>query len=304
MTTILTAEQALKVTELAAAPEFLAFVGQKEVQEDLGTFEMIINTATVDRSGEVVLPEGAMIENYLKNPVVLAFHDYYNFPVGKTTSLELTPAGWLAKGVFAPTGAGQTARKLFENGFLKTASVGFIPLERSTQKNVITKWELLEWSFVPVPCNPDALSLSQKEYIGSLAKEFAPEIQELKAADFDAVIQKALGFKSPEPDEAKPEPTQPQPQPEAKSGRMLSEKNRKILADCALSLENALQTLEELLSAGNSGEDTPAEPASEASKTEDNHLSTNPTKWVDKESEYRLVRGAVAILAESLRGVR
>jgi phage head maturation protease len=43
---------------------------------------------------------------------------------------------------------------------LKTVSVGFIPKERDPEnQRIITRAELLEVSFVPVPCNPNALSL-------------------------------------------------------------------------------------------------------------------------------------------------
>ena len=46
---------------------------------------------------------------------------------------------------------------------MKTSSIGFIPLQRSeTDRSIVTKWELLEWSLVAVPCNPNALSLDGK----------------------------------------------------------------------------------------------------------------------------------------------
>ncbi len=46
---------------------------------------------------------------------------------------------------------------------VKTVSVGFIPKER--EGKTITSAELLELSFVAVPCNPNALSLDQKQLL-------------------------------------------------------------------------------------------------------------------------------------------
>nr|DAQ56647.1 MAG TPA: prohead serine protease [Caudoviricetes sp.] len=47
---------------------------------------------------------------------------------------------------------------------VKTVSVGFIPKQRQEDnRRIITSAELLELSFVAVPCNPEALSLDQKE---------------------------------------------------------------------------------------------------------------------------------------------
>ena len=52
---------------------------------------------------------------------------------------------------------------------VKTVSVWFIPKSRDeSNKRIITNAELLELSFVAVPCNPNALSLDQK----SLLEEF------------------------------------------------------------------------------------------------------------------------------------
>ena len=51
-------------------------------------------------------------------------------------------------------------RQLYDEWVLKTVSVGFIPKERDVNNSsIITRAELLELSFVPVPCNPNALSL-------------------------------------------------------------------------------------------------------------------------------------------------
>ena len=71
-----------------------------------------------------------------------------------------------AKGIFASTETGQVAKQLYEEGILKTVSVGFKVLERDQKDtSVITKAELLELSFVPVPCHQDAVSTLDKELV-------------------------------------------------------------------------------------------------------------------------------------------
>ncbi len=132
-----------------------------------GTFEVIISTADIDRSGESILQEGCDATNYMKNPVVLFGHDYYSLPVGVCLTMELKDGKRIAKGRFAPGDANpfaQQVRKLYDAGIIRATSVGLIVKEM--KGNVITKWELLEFSFVPVPANPYALSLSKAKELG------------------------------------------------------------------------------------------------------------------------------------------
>jgi phage head maturation protease len=127
---------------------------------DTGTFEMVITTENLDRYQEVIKMDGWDISHYMKNAVVLWGHDH-NIIVGMTTSLEIVDGKMVAKGRFAPTEAGQEKRKLYDLGFLKASSVGFIEKER--EGNLITKAELIEWSFVSVPANPYALTLAMEK---------------------------------------------------------------------------------------------------------------------------------------------
>lgn len=52
-------------------------------------------------------------------------------------------------------------RNAFEQGVLNAASIGFMPQKwediEGTYGRRYTKWQLLEWSIVPVPSNPDAI---------------------------------------------------------------------------------------------------------------------------------------------------
>jgi len=128
--------------------------------EDTGTFRMVITTENVDRYQEVIKLDGWELEHYLANPVVLWGHDHFTPPVAVTDKLIKEDGKLIAEGRFAPTEMGQMLRKLYDLGFLRTSSVGFIEKER--EGNLITIAELIEWSFVSVPANPYALGLAMK----------------------------------------------------------------------------------------------------------------------------------------------
>lgn len=176
----------------------------KESGQDTGTFEMVISTADIDRAGESVDQAGWELKHYLNNPIVLWAHDYSKMPVGVTDELSLKNGKLVAKGRFAPTDFGQEVRKLYDAKMLKTASVGFIPKEM--EGHVITKAELLEWSFVPVPANPYALSL---------AKSCNLNVEELVTKGI--MIKETEGGEEPEKKEDEEPEKNGEPEAEAKS---------------------------------------------------------------------------------------
>lgn len=118
-----------------------------------------ISTGGRDRDGDRLLPEGCDTSSYKKNPVVLFGHNYNNLPVGGDAVLTITPGKditaswrWLQGDEFAAR-----VKNAFEQRFL-SASVGFKPKEVRPNEfggHDILKWELLEFSLVPVPANPE-----------------------------------------------------------------------------------------------------------------------------------------------------
>lgn len=163
----LSAEVKKNLEEALGTVAFKDLITRTKDASDSGTFEVVISTADTDRSGEIVLQEGMETDMYLKNPIVLFGHDYYSLPIGICTSLELIEGKRVAKGTFAPADANpfaQQVRKLYDLGIIRATSVGFIVKEM--EGNTITKSELLEFSFVPVPANPHALSLPQAKSLG------------------------------------------------------------------------------------------------------------------------------------------
>ena len=145
-----------------------------------------VSTRHVDRDGDIVVPKGAALSEFQKNPVVLWGHDYTLPPIGSDEWVKVESGGILAKSVYASTPLAQEAFTLRKEGHLRTSSIGFIPLEWTDQgddnwkrvssrlmrswdelkggmdhvNRVITKWAMLEHSDVPVPANAQALQIA------------------------------------------------------------------------------------------------------------------------------------------------
>ncbi len=135
---------------------------------DSGTFKCIVSTTDQDRQGEIVMQDGWDLSFYKANPVVLWAHDYSALPVGVCTNIYVENNQLVAEGKFAPASANpfaQQVRQLYDLGMVNTTSVGFIPKEFKQEEHgntdyaTITKAELLEFSFVPVPANAHATAM-------------------------------------------------------------------------------------------------------------------------------------------------
>lgn len=166
------------IKALEQRKEFLASIKE---EGDAGRFEVVASTESVDRQGEIVMQEGIDIKNYMQNPVILFGHDYWSLPIGKATEIVRQAGKTVVRGVFASAEANplaQQVRKLYEEGILKAVSIGFIPLEYNG--NQITKSELLELSFVPVPANPEALSILNMVKERGVEKEYAFVLKSMK----------------------------------------------------------------------------------------------------------------------------
>lgn len=133
---------------------------EKAADNDTGSFEVVITTENLDRYQEVISMAGWELDHYKKNPVVLWGHDHFTLPIGVATDVAIVDGKMVAKGKFAPHEHAQDIRRLYDMGIVRATSVGFIEKER--EGNLITRAELLEFSFVSVPANPYALSLAIK----------------------------------------------------------------------------------------------------------------------------------------------
>lgn len=252
-----------QLVEHIRSKEFQDTIEAINKAQDSGTFEVVISTNDVDRQGEMVDQKGLDLTFYKQNPIVLWAHDYSSLPIGVADSIEQQDNKTIAKGRFAPTEFAQQVRKLYDLKMVRATSVGFIPKEM--EGNIITKSELLEFSFVPVPANPHALSLAKSAELNVaelVTKGIMVKTEE--SADPGEQTQDA----GKEPNQAEiiapgAEPAQENGQPEAKTvekaGRVLSEKNRQLIETTVSDLKKLTAALQELLDAtngqGDGGED-------------------------------------------------
>jgi HK97 family phage prohead protease len=206
---------------------------QKADNDDI--YEFIASTASEDRQGDSIDQKGWELDNFMKNPVIMFAHNYSELPIAKAIEVIKGEKSLTIKIQFASEEANpkaQQVKRLVDEGMLNTTSVGFIQKERNG--NIITKAELLEVSIVPVPANAEALRLAYK----SLDEAFVKDIEEVLSS------QPAADLSVTEPVEEVVEDTV------EKSGRVISQKNRKMLEATADSLRTALSEIEKLLAQG------------------------------------------------------
>lgn len=156
-----------------------AFSGStiKSIDSESRQIEFIISTATADRMGDTIQVNGWDLKNYKANPVVLFGHLSSIPPIGKAVKVWKDKDALLAVAEFMPQDMSAFAHSIFrmyEEKFLRAVSVGFRPTkwedildengERTWSYNFL-KQELLEFSAVPIPANPEALVSARQKGI-------------------------------------------------------------------------------------------------------------------------------------------
>ena len=153
----------------------------KAFDVEAGTGEFMITTPTVDRVYDVVVPEGMDNKNFRKNPVVLWGHDDSLLPVGRSISEKVVEGSHVEGKVQFdlkndPKGFNTQIFGMYADRTLNATSIRFIPskyekimktVETDGQKNEIwtggfefQEWELVEYSMVGIPMNPDAVRMA------------------------------------------------------------------------------------------------------------------------------------------------
>jgi uncharacterized protein len=134
----------------------------------------VISAAEPDRAGDIVVPRGLRnLDEYLRNPVVLWAHQRTLPPIGACQSLEILPNRIVAETKFAESSSlARDVFRLYAEGVLRGWSIGFVPrrafpLARGKRFGPaglrVEEWDLLEYSAVPVPENPQALTLAVRK---------------------------------------------------------------------------------------------------------------------------------------------
>ena len=132
----------------------------------------IITTSAPDRAGDVVLTAGLRnAAEFLKNPVVLWAHQRTMPPIGICRALDIQPDRIIAETKFsASSPLAVDVFRLYAEGILRGWSIGFMPVKATPTRTGlrIDEWDLLEYSAVPVPENPGALTVAiQKGFVAS-----------------------------------------------------------------------------------------------------------------------------------------
>ena len=152
-----------------------------------------ISTGIKDRDGEKLIPDGVVLDNYTKNPIVPFGHNYKSIPPAKNMWIKKDEKGLIAKTVFAKSKSAEEYYQAYTEDIggtgplLNAFSVGFIPLDWTDTeakalekdpdlpKRTYNKWELLEYSLVPIPSCPEALTIAVEK--GLISKKLLKELE-------------------------------------------------------------------------------------------------------------------------------
>ena len=150
-----------------------------------GAFSATVTTSDVDRMGESIDSQGIDTTAFMQNPVVLYGHDYQGLPIGKATKIssfknKVTAQFQLAIAEY-PFAA--TVAAMIKGGYLNAVSIGGVVKQWNDDWTQIQQMEMVEFSVVPVPANPNALITAGFEQttgksIEVVSKEFHDFVQQ------------------------------------------------------------------------------------------------------------------------------
>jgi HK97 family phage prohead protease len=144
-----------------------------ETKQEGDEEELIISghasTNDRDRSGDIITTDAwknpKALKDYLKNPIVLAFHDMSR-PIGKTIGHEVDEQG--LKITARISKAAGNISQLIKEGIVSAFSVGFMikdaDFNNDTGDFIIKEVELFEVSVVSIPSNQNALFSIEKNF--------------------------------------------------------------------------------------------------------------------------------------------
>jgi hypothetical protein len=140
----------------------------KSIDEANLSIDFVISSAMLDRDNDTINPRGWKLDAYLQNPVVLWAHDQRVPPVARAENTRMDGDLLVSTAIYTPQDLnpfGFMIFRMYVGRFLNAASVGFKPIEYVMRSGSETDWgvdyssqELLEWSNVGVPSNPQALA--------------------------------------------------------------------------------------------------------------------------------------------------
>lgn len=293
--------------------------------EGSGKYTFAISTGVEDRERDTIAVDGWALDSYRKNPTVLWAHDYSALPVGRSEMVVARAGQLIARMEFVPGEVypfAETVRQLVEGGWLKATSVGFRPLEWVFNEQRggfdFKRQELLEFSIVPVPANPEALieareagvpigplkdwAIKLLDTYGLSPEEKADAARVLKIATGESVAVTVAG--ALEPDGATHAAEQPAleagpatPAKELpaveKAGRVLSSANEARIRTARDQLDECLKSVGEVETEDEPAKSITREPRLVVHRpSEPRKLTVNPESVIEAvKAEVRRLRG-------------
>ncbi len=178
--------------------------------------KFIVTKDIVDRDSERVLPSGANLENFKKNPIMFYNHMRWDGGIGTWDNIEVTDTEIAMDGYISDsTEYAKEKLGLVQDGVIRTASMGFRPKKWSDDEKdklqgqlgvTILEYEVIEVSITDVPANPEAVmkSMDKKDYKvysdfkswqedkeGVIVKSF--QIENFKNMNILSLVNKFLG---------------------------------------------------------------------------------------------------------------
>lgn len=172
-----------RLFKLAPTSVGLARESAVAVDESAMSATAIISTPTPDRVNDLVVPSGCRLENYKKNPVVLWEHGFgLSLPIAKSEDPDGNLTVAIGEGNVTATSyfthrlkESEQIFELITEGIVRATSIRLTPLKSNFKRNgdddvfLIEVWDLEEWSWVAIPCNPEAVAgvVSKNKLAGS-----------------------------------------------------------------------------------------------------------------------------------------
>jgi hypothetical protein len=222
----------------------------RKLSADPGSMTLlsIITTSDRDRAGDVVVPQGLRnLDEYLRNPVVLWAHNRVALPpIGVCVRLDVQPDRIVAETRFAQgMPLAEDLFRLYAEGVLRGWSIGFLPRKAQLLPDTegglpgrpglrIEEWDLLEYSAVPIPENPGALTLALQKGL----------VHDGQLRDWLAAVSDNSGGPTGSFGAARRQPTGA---PLLKAGRVLARRNEDRLRQACDHLSGAKQLLDDVL---------------------------------------------------------
>ncbi len=159
----------------------------EDENEPNGSFDVILSAPTLDRDGEVI-----------DSKVFEPLPDHITFDIDHGMSTATTVGSGTpfydgdvlrVKGTYSSIPRAQEVRTLVREGHIRTTSVAFMSAKREEKDGVqhITRAELLNGAFVPIPSNRESVVLSAKAHDAKVTSS---------PADLDTIVVTMTGLKA------------------------------------------------------------------------------------------------------------